>query len=140
MVKSRSSAILSVALVFLSGALVGAVANRLYTVNTVSSLGTNTPPRQERTPEEVRKHLVAEMQSEVKLDGQQVIELEKIYDHTKDQFDEMHKRWDGESRAARDGQIEAIKAILRPDQVPLFEQLHAKHEAERKARHKGDRK
>ena len=44
MVKSRSSAILSVALVFLSGALVGAVANRLYMVNTVSSNYTSTAP------------------------------------------------------------------------------------------------
>jgi hypothetical protein len=140
MVKSRSSAILSVALVFLSGALVGAVANRLYMVNTVSSNGTIIPPRQpDRNPEDVRKHLVAEMQSEVKLDDAQVKELEKIYDHTREQFDEMHKRWDGESRVARDKQTEEIKAILRPDQEPLFEQLRAKHDAERKARHKGDK-
>jgi hypothetical protein len=139
MVKSRFSAIVSVALVFLSGALVGAVANRLYMVNTVSSNGVTTPPRPDRSPEDVRKHLVAEMQSEVKLDDQQVKELEKIYDHTREQFDEMHKRWDGESRLARDKQTEEIKAILRPDQEPLFEQLRAKHDAERKARHKGDK-
>jgi len=139
MVKSRSSAILSVALVFLSGALVGAVANRLYMVSTVSSTGTTVPPKPDRTPEDVRKHLVAEMQTEVKLNDQQVKELEKIYDHTREQFYEMHKRWDGESQAARDKQTEEIRAMLRPDQMGLFDQLRAKHDLERKNRHKGDK-
>jgi uncharacterized protein YukE len=139
MVKSRSSALLSVVLVFLSGALVGAVANRLYMVNTVSSNGVNVSPRPDRNPEEARKHLIAEMQSEVKLDGKQVKELETIYDHTREQFLEMHQRWNGESRAAWDKQTEEIKAMLRPDQEPLFDQLRAKHDAERKARHKGDK-
>ena len=131
MVKSRSSAILSVVLVFLSGALVGAVANRLYMVNTVVT----APPRPpDISPEERRKHLVAEMQHEVKLDDRQVKQLEGIYDNTLLQFNEMHKRWDGESRAARDKQIEEIKAMLRPDQLPLYDQLRAKHDAARKAR------
>jgi hypothetical protein len=141
MVKSRSSAILSVALVFLSGALVGAVANRLYMVNTVSSTGTVQPVRPpERNPEEVRKHLVEQMRSDVKLDDQQVLALEKIYDHTREQFDEMHKRWDGESRSARDKQTEEIRAMLRPEQMPLYDQHRAKQDAERKARHKGENK
>jgi molecular chaperone GrpE (heat shock protein) len=134
MVKSRSSAILSVALVFLSGALVGAVANRLYMVSTVSSNGVTAPQRPDISPEERRKHLVAEMQHEVKLDDQQVKQLQSIYDQTLEEFNGMHKRWDAESRAARDKQTEEIKAILRPDQLPLFDALRAKHDAERKAR------
>jgi hypothetical protein len=136
MVKSRSSAILSVALVFLSGALVGAVGNRLYMVKTVDGGGPPLPPP---NPEEARKHLIAEMRTEVKLDDQQVKDLESIYDHTREQFYDIHKRFDGESQAVRAKQTEAIKAMLRPDQVPLFDQLHAKHEAEHKARHKGDK-
>ncbi|MGO9257891.1 MAG: hypothetical protein ACLQU1_16500 [Bryobacteraceae bacterium] len=139
MVKSRSSALLSVVLVFLSGALVGAVANRLYMTSTVLSLGPNVAPRPDRNPEDVRKHLVAEMRAEVKLDDQQVKQLETIYDHTREQFNEMHQRWNGESQAARDKQTEEIKAMLRPGQVALFDQLRAKHDAERKARHKGDK-
>jgi Spy/CpxP family protein refolding chaperone len=140
MVKSRSSAILSVALVFLSGALVGAVANRLYMVTTVSSTATSLPPRPpDRNPEEVRKRLVAEMRTEVKLDDQQVKDLEKIYDRTREQFDDLHKHFDTEGRAVRDKQTEAIKALLRPEQEPLYDQLRAKHEAERKARHKNDK-
>jgi len=136
MVKSRFPAILSVALVFLSGALVGAVANRLYMVKTVLSNGTSLPPRPpDRNPEDVRRHLVDEMKREVHLDDQQVKELEKIYDRTREQFNDLHKRWDSEGRLVRDKQTEAIKAILRPDQVPLYDQLRA----ERKARHKADK-
>lgn len=137
MVKSRSSAVLSVALVFLSGALVGAVANRLYMVNSVSSNGSLQTPRQEHNPEEVRKRLTEEMRTEVKLDDQQVQELGKIYDQTREEFLEMHKRWDAESAAQREKQTGAIRAILRPDQVPLFDALHAKHEADRKNHRKG---
>jgi hypothetical protein len=34
--------------------------------------------------------------------------------------------------------VDKIKAILRPDQIPLYDSLRARHEAERAARHKGD--
>jgi len=140
MVKSRSAAALSVALVFLSGVLVGAVATRLVSVGSASSSVPGAPPRPpDRTPEEVRRRLVDEMRTEVKLDDQQVKDLEQIYDHTREQFDELHKRLDSGARAVRDKQTEAIKAILRPDQVPLFDQLRARHEAARKAHHKNDK-
>jgi len=138
MVKSRSSAILSVILVFLSGALVGAVGNRLYMVETVFSNRTPpaTRPPDRPSPEEVRKHRIQEMRNEVHLDDQQVTQLEQIYDHTREEFDEIHKRLDSEGRAVAEKQTAAIRAILRPDQVPLFDQLHERHEAERKLRHK----
>lgn len=140
MVKSRSSAILSVALVFFSGVMVGAVANRLYMVGGVSGTKDIAPPLRppERSPEEVRKHRIEEMRHDVKLDDQQVVQLEKIYDHTLDQFKDIHKRLDAEGRTVQDRQTESIKAMLRPDQLPLYEQLRAKHDAERKSRHKGD--
>jgi hypothetical protein len=139
--KSRLSAVVSVALVFLSGVLVGAVGNRLYMVNTVVSGGNAQPPHPpERSPEERRKHLIDEMRREVKLDDQQVVQLEKIYDQTREQFAELNKRWNNESRAAWDKQTEEIKALLRPEQVVLFDQLRARHDAERKARHKGEPK
>jgi len=140
MVKSRSSAILSVALVFASGALVGAVANRLYMVNSVASGGPPVQQPHRDTPEEHRKRLVAEMRTELKLSDDQVDQLGKIYDHTREQFAELNQRWNAESHAAWDKQTEEIKAILQPDQVKLFDGLRAKHDAERKARHKGDNK
>ena len=132
MQKSKLSALISLAIVFLSGVLVGGVANRLYMVRTVaSSTQPNAPPRRP-DPEDVRKHLIAEMKDRVKLDDQQLAELNKIYDQTRDDFDKLHKKANAETRAVWDTQTAKIKAILRPDQVVLFDQLRAEREAERK--------
>jgi hypothetical protein len=135
MPKSKLSAFLSLALVFLSGVLVGSVVHRLYEVKTVSSSPTspNLPPRR-MDPEEARKHIVAETKERCKLDDQQVAELNKIYDQTREQFDALHKKANAETRALWDNQTERIKAILRPNQVPLFDQLRAEREAERHRR------
>ena len=51
------------------------------------------------------------MTREVHLDPQQVVQADKIYDHTREQFGAVS--------------------------FPLYEALHAKHEADRKARKKG---
>jgi hypothetical protein len=116
MPKTKFSALLSLLLVFASGILVGVVGHRLYMVNTVSSA---RPPRPD--PEERRRHLVSEMRDRVKLDDQQVQELNGIYDHTRQRFDELHKKGSQESRAIWDQQKTEIKGILRPDQVPLYD-------------------
>lgn len=130
MPKGKLSALLSLVFVFVSGVLVGAVGHRLYTVKTVTG---STPARPARPdPEEIRRRLVAEMRDKVKLDPQQVAQLNRIYDETRQNFDELHKRANAETHKLWDTQTERIRAILRPDQVPLYEQLRAQHEQERK--------
>jgi hypothetical protein len=126
MLKSRLSAFFSLLLVFLSGSLVGAFAYRLIAVNTVMTSGINggRPPRPD--PEEVRKHLDAEMRDRVKLDDQQVAQYNKILDETRDDFDQIHKKANEETRAIRERQAEKVNAILRDDQKPLFAQLRAR--------------
>ena len=70
MPKNRTSALLSLMFVFLSGALVGAVSHRLYMVNTVNGGGgpnaVQRPPKFD--PEEVRRRRINEMRERVKLD------------------------------------------------------------------------
>ena len=130
MPKNKLSAMASLLLVFLSGILVGVVGHRLYMVNTVA-----TAPRPARPdPEEIRKKIVAEMHDRVKLDDQQTAQLNQIFDATKQQFDELHKKGNQESRAIRDKQRSEIKAILRPDQIPLYEA----YQKERDEQHKRD--
>jgi hypothetical protein len=140
MPKSKLTALASLLLVFLSGALVGAVVQRLYMVTSVSSTASVNPPAQARkqTPEEVRKHLIGEMRDRVKLDDGQVEELEAIYDRTRERFDELFQKRNAEARALWDSQNEQIRQMLRPDQVPLFQRLHAEHEAARKNRKRAD--
>ena len=131
MPKNKFSALASLVLVFGSGILVGAVGHRLYMVNTVA-----TAPRPTRPdPEEVRKHIVAEMRDRVKLDDSQTAKLNQIYDTTRQKFDELHKKGSQESRAIWDQQKEEIKAILRPDQVTLYEQ----YQKERDEQHRKER-
>jgi hypothetical protein len=83
------------------------------------------------------------MQQEVKLDDQQVAELNQIYDETREQGDQVRRNANNEMRAVWDTQTAKIKAILRPDQVALYDALRARHdaarkrEAERKQRHEG---
>jgi hypothetical protein len=87
------------------------------------------PPR--RDPEEVRKTIIAEMRKEVKLDDQQVAQVNQIFDQTREQADQLHHKANAEMRAVWDNQTARIKALLRSDQVPLYEALRARHEAER---------
>jgi Spy/CpxP family protein refolding chaperone len=140
MLKTRSSALLSLILVFLSGTLVGAVSYRLYMVNTVASNG--SPPGRgqgKMDPEEVRKRRVKEMQEKVKLDDDQVVKLNAIYDNMRQQFEALKKRGDAEAHAVWEKQRDAIRAILRPDQLPLYEQ-HLKELDEMRKRRTHDGK
>ncbi len=138
MPKTRLSAFLSLLLVFLSGALVGGFASRLMTVNSVIS----GPPAATKRPdpEEVRKRLVTEMKNRVKLDDQQVTQLQQIFDQTRESFGKFNEKRNAEARALRDSQTERIKAMLRADQVPLYDQLRTEHEQERKRRHTEQKK
>ena len=134
MPKTKWSAFLSLLLVFLSGALVGGFASRLMTVNSVISGAPAAAKRPD--PEEVRKRLVTEMKDRVKLDDQQITQLQKIYDDTRESFGKLHEESNAQARALRDRQTERVKALLRPDQQPLYDQLHAEHvEQERKRHH-----
>lgn len=127
MPKSKLSAFLTLLLVFASGAVLGAVAHRLYMVNTV--VATKRP-----SPEEFRKHQVDEIRARVKMDDSQVTKFNEILDQTKSQFDQTHERFNAANHAILDEQRNKVKAMLRPEQVPLFDQLMAEHDAARKNR------
>lgn len=133
MSKSKLSAFLTLLLVFASGAVLGAVAHRLYVVDAVVSPATKRP-----SPEEFRKRQVNEMRDRVKLDDAQVASLNQILDQTKAAFDQTHKQYNAANRAIWDEQRNRVRAILRPEQVPLFDQVMAEHDAARK-QHERDR-
>jgi hypothetical protein len=127
MLQTRTSAFLSLLLVFLSGAVVGGFAYRVYSPPASTSFA---PPRP--SPEEARKHRMAELRERVKMDDQQLNQVQQIFDQTKDQFDALHKKMNEAGHVIWDDQNAKINAILRPDQLPLFAQLQAEHEAARK--------
>ena len=96
-------------------------------------------------PEEFRKQLMDEMAKEVHLDDQQVAQLRQIYQDTDATFnqvrDGLNSKLHTQGAAIHEQQVEKIKAILRPDQIPLYDALRTRREAERKkqggGRHKG---
>jgi putative ubiquitin-RnfH superfamily antitoxin RatB of RatAB toxin-antitoxin module len=135
MPKSRLSAFVYLFLVFAGGTAVGALGYRLYTVQTVLSVSLGGfrkagPP----DPEEARRRQVAEMKDRVKLDASQLILYNQILDKTREDFHGLHDRMNAEGRAIHDRQVAEVKAMLRPDQLSVYEQLLAEHEAARKRR------
>src|SRR3954471_6521573 len=135
MPKNKFSALLSLMIVFLSGTLVGAVSYRLYMVNTVSSTSPGSRPAK-LDPEEVRRRRIGEMRDKVKLDDDQVAKLNVIYDHARQQFHALKAKGDEEAHGIWDKQREAVRAILRPDQLPLYEQHLKEQDEQRRKREK----
>jgi hypothetical protein len=136
MLKSRFSALLSLLLVFLSGVLVGGFTYRLYNVSVAAAPNSG----KKLDPEEARKHIVADMRDHLKLDARQVEELQQIFDQTRDQFHQFHDKMNAEGQALHNGQIEKVKAILRAEQLPLYEQWRAERERERQQRKQSEKK
>jgi hypothetical protein len=122
MPKSRISAGLYLTLVFLSGALVGAFAHRLYITPAVSSA-----PR----PDEWRKKYVEEVRTKVKLDEQQVVQLQQILDETRQRFHQMREQEKPIAQAIQNDQVTKIRAMLRPDQLGAYETLRVERERKR---------
>jgi Spy/CpxP family protein refolding chaperone len=136
MLKSKFSALLSLLLVFLSGVLVGGFAYRLYNVSVAAAPTNGKRP----DPEEVRKHIVADMRERLKLDSRQVSQLQQIFDQTRDQFHQIHDKMNAEGQALHFGQIEKVKAILRADQLPLYDEWRAERDRDHKQHKQGEKK
>jgi hypothetical protein len=138
MANTKLSAFLSLLLVFCSGIVVGVVGYRVYNTKVAAP----AKPPEKRSPEELRKQVVEEMTREVHLDDQQVVLLKQIYTETAASFDEARSRENAKLHAQgaviHDQQVEKIKKLLRPDQIPLYDALRARHEAERAAREAAD--
>jgi len=134
MANSKLSAFFSLLLVFCSGAVVGGFGYRVYNTRVAPS---PRPQEKRPSPEEFRKQLIEEMTQAVRLDDQQVARLKQIYEETRTRFEDVHNKLDAEGQAIHQEQIEKIKQMLRPDQIPLYDSLRTRKEAERAARENG---
>jgi len=72
MSKSKLSALLSLILVFASGAVLGAFAYRLYSATPVLTTNAGGPPPRPNVAD-FRKRYTADLTKEVKLDGEELI-------------------------------------------------------------------
>ncbi len=138
MPNSKLSAFLSLLLVFFSGSVLGAFAYRLYSVNTVATQVPLPPQKKGGGPEEFIRQRMVEMKDRVKADDQQLAQIRQVYDQTRVEFDKLRARMNEEGKKGRDeideNQVRKIKEILRPDQIPIYDQIRAEHEAAHKRR------
>ena len=125
MPKSKFSAGLYLSLVFLSGALVGGLSYRLYSVNSVSAITGGGP---KISPAEFRKVYIDSIRGKVHLDDKQVDQVNQILDETRAQFDQARSKSHAEIQAIYSQQVEKITSILRDDQKPAFAEFRAERE------------
>jgi hypothetical protein len=131
MPKAKYTAAVYLLLVFLSGAMVGAFVHRLYMVKTVLSLDSTNPAPRRPSPMEWRKHFLADMHTNVKLDDRQLAELQQLLDRTDEEFHQLHAKRKQEDQAVQNQMVDKINAMLRDDQKPLYQQFREEREAER---------
>jgi len=145
MPKSRLSAVLSLLLVFVSGGVLGAFTYRLYSLSPVQSGKDAGAPPRKLSPEEWRKKYVSDLTAAVKLDPEQIAALNGVLDRTRDEVeklngkmkpehDAVNEKWHPDREAIHHHQVESIKSLLRPDQLPLFDAYRAERERQRKLR------
>jgi hypothetical protein len=133
----RSLAVpLYVAMVFLSGVLVGSVGYRLYNAKTVAAVQTQA---QKPKPEEWRRHYVEEMHRRLNLTDDQVVKLQGILDSTKQRFNEYDQHVKAERKSIIEQQHTEIRALLTDDrqhaEYEKFLQERQKHRQESQKNH-----
>ncbi len=114
----------------------GAVGYRLYSVRGIGNAPSVANAAPKKSPEEVRKAIVASLKEKVKLDDNQLQQIEKIYEDQRSEFDQIHNRYQSaidkahsdarhDSEQAHEAAVVRIKSLLRPDQQPLYAQWQA---------------
>jgi hypothetical protein len=145
MPRSKVSALVSALLVFVSGAAVGAAGYRLYAVKAAPTATSASTTK--KSPDEIRKLLISSLKDKVKLDANQVAEVQKIYQEQREAFDQINakyharvdpildpvaKQFNAERDQLRETSNGKIRTILHADQIPLYEQWQADRAADRK--------
>lgn len=108
--------------VFLSGAVVGALGYRIYSPPLARSVG----PR--RGTEQFRRQYLDEMRKRLDLSPDQVEKLKVILDHTDQRFNDARAQHNQMIRELREDHVAAVRAILQPEQLPKYDALRAERE------------
>jgi len=117
-------------LLFSLGAAVGALGHRYYSAANVSP---------KNSADDFRHHYVAEMQSRLKLSPTQLNQLDTILDDTKAKYRAVRDSYHPAMLQIKNEQIEKVKSILTPEQIPAYEKLVAEREQRAKEQEERDR-
>jgi hypothetical protein len=120
-------AALSLSLVFVSGAAVGALAYHLYRTKTVVA-------KAPKSPDEYRRSYMTEMTTRLDLTADQVSKLNGILDETRVKFREFRERTRPEIKQIHEAQRERIKSMLSNEQLSEYEKMLQEREDRQKNR------
>lgn len=121
MKRSALGVALSLILVFLSGVVAGALGYHFLAPK----------PKRPLTPDEYRQAWTREMRTRLKLNEQQIGQLDRILDSTRQKFHELRERQRPEVKALQDAQTAAIKAILSSEQGAEYDKMRKEREQKR---------
>jgi hypothetical protein len=113
-------------LVFVSGAVVGALGYRVY-----SPPAARSAPRV--SPEEWRRQYLNELQTRVNLTADQMQKVNAILDDTDARFNQAHDQHHQAVEQIREDHRAKLRAIMTPEQLPKYEQFRAEKEARMKS-------
>jgi Spy/CpxP family protein refolding chaperone len=118
MTRKNLSIAFYLALVFVSGSVVGALGYRTY--NPPAARGSNVPP----APGDWRRQYMDESKARLNLSDEQVGKLTVIMDQTEERFHEQHEHENEMLNEIREDHIARVRNILTPEQLPKYEALH----------------
>lgn len=118
MKRNNLPAVFVAVLLFVLGAIVGALAHRYYSPTVVVA----------NSPESFRHSYISEMRSKLGLTTKQVVSLQDILDETKSQIKAVRDRSHPEMVRIRQEQSARVRALLTPSQIPAYEKLQAERE------------
>jgi DNA primase len=116
---NQLKAILFAVLLFVSGALVGALGDRYYTAEEVSA---------KTSSETFRQRYVSEMKSKLNLSADQVRQLDAILDDTKAKYRTVRDSYRPAMVKIKEDQIRRVKSILTDRQIAAYDQLVSERE------------
>jgi len=124
----RLSVVIYLALVFLSGVVVGVLGYRFYAVQSVTAR--SRPP----SPEDMRRQYVEDLRTRLKLRPEQLGQLQAILEATGKRFREVREKWGPELKAIQEGQTESIRAMLDETQRAEYEKMRQERDRRRQRR------
>ncbi len=128
--RSSLALVLSLAAVFLSGAVVGGFGYRIYSGPSVGA----TDRRSRPNPEEYRRRFMEMMKERVKVTPDQVVLLNEIMDRTRNRFHALDADARPKKQAIHKQQVEEINAILNETQQTEYAKLLEERAQRRKER------
>ena len=130
---SRATVALYMALVFVSGSILGVFGDRYYnSVKAVAAKGKAKGKDRRMSPDEYRRTYIEFMERRLSLSADQVAKLGQFMDDTQRSMEEVMRRTVPEQQSLRQQQTDKIRSMLNEDQKIEYEKMLKEREERNK--------